>query len=157
MWNLKNFLRLLRIKFYQTVKECRYLFLTEVNTSSCAYVFLIVLFPHWGSYVSVEKKNWDTVRVLRITSETSKNAIFSWRPTVYLYVLDFHVFNFINGLNYRVEIWYTNEANFLGVQRISKIRKIKFENKTIESSFVILIFAILKFRNVGRSMDISSL
>ena len=154
MWNLNNFLRLLRIKIYETVKECRYLFLTEVNTSSCAYVFFIVLFPQWGSYVFVEKKNWDTVRVLRITS---RNAIFSWRPTVYLYVLDFHVFNFINGLNYRVEIWYTNEANILGVQSISKIRKIKFKNKTIESSFVILIFEIWKFRNVGHSMYISSL
>ena len=109
VWNLKNFLRLLRITFYQTIKECRYLFLTEVSTSPCSDVFFIVLFPQWGSYVSVE---------------TSRNAIFSWRPTVHLYVLDSHVFNFINGLNYRVEIWYINKANILGVQRISKIRNV---------------------------------
>ena len=100
------------------------------------------------------EKNWDTVRVLRITSETSRNAIFSWRPTVYSI---FHFSNFINGLNYRVEIWYINKTNILGVQRISKIRTIKFENKTIESFFGILIFAISKFRNVCRSMYISSL
>ena len=128
--------------------------LTEVSTSPCADVFFIVLFPQWESYVSVEKKNWDTVKVLRITS---RNAIFSWRPTVHLYVLNSHVFNFINGLNYRVEIWYINKANILGVQRISKIRTIKFENKTIGSFFGILIFAIFKFRNVCRSMYISSL
>ena len=34
---------------------------------------------------------------------------------------------------------------------ISKILKIKFENKTNNSSFVNLILAILKFRYFGRS------
>ena len=35
---------------------------------------------------------------------------------------------------------------------ISKILRIKFENETIEFRYsVILIFAIFKFRNIGRS------